>query len=103
LNDPAFFDAARGLALRLLREAGEDRARIELGYRLCTSRRPRADEVDLLQAELKRQTDHFLRNPVAAKAVFKGSQEAPRDPVNAAAWTMVANILINLDETLTKE
>jgi hypothetical protein len=103
LNDPAFFDAARGLALRLLREAGEDRARIELGYRLCTARRPGADEVGLLEAELKRQSDHFRRNPGAAKAVFKGHLEAPRDPVDAAAWTMVANILINLDETLTKE
>ncbi|MBI3856898.1 MAG: DUF1553 domain-containing protein, partial [Planctomycetes bacterium] len=104
LNDPAFFDAARGLALRLLREGLDDpRARIELGFRLCTSRKPRTDEVDLLAAELKRQSEHFRKNAAAAKALFKGSPEQPADPVAAAAWTMLANILINLDETLTKE
>src|SRR5204862_272678 len=64
---------------------------------------PRADEVDLLASELKRQTDHYRRNPAAAKAVFKSHRDTPVDPVAAAAWTMVANILINLDETLTKE
>jgi hypothetical protein len=105
LNDPAFFDAARGLALRLLREAPADRDRIELGFRLCTSRRPRAEEVDLLTAELSRQTAHFQARRDAAKAVFRGSLAKPdeADAVAAAAWTMVANVLINLDETLTKE
>ena len=104
LNDPAFFDAARGLALRLIKEGPADpRARIELGFRLCTSRRPRTDEVDVLAAELRRQQARFERNPGAATAVFKGHLETPKDPVAAAAWTMVANILINLDETLTKE
>jgi mono/diheme cytochrome c family protein len=103
LNDPAFFDAARGLALRVLREAGDDRARIDLAFRLCTSRRPRIDEVDVLAAELKRQRDHFRQSPDAAKAIFKGHPETPSEPVAAAAWTIVANILINLDETLTKE
>jgi hypothetical protein len=104
LNDPAFFDAARGLALRLLKEGpADDAGRIELGFRLCTSRRPRTDEVHLLAAELQRQTDHFRKHPDAAKAVFKGHGETPSEPVAAAAWTIVANILINLDETLTKE
>jgi hypothetical protein len=106
LNDPAFFDAARGLALRLLKEGPADpRGRIELGFRLCTSRRPRAGEVDLLEAELKRQTEHFQKNRDAAKAVFKSVQEKPADAdlVAASAWTMVSNILINLDEALTRE
>jgi hypothetical protein len=106
LNDPAFFDAARGLALRILKEGHDDvRARIELGFRLCTSRRPRIDEVDLLAAELRRQMEHFARDREAAKAVFNGSlvKPAEADRVAAAAWTILANILINLDETLTKE
>jgi hypothetical protein len=104
LNDPAFFDAARGLALRVMKEVPEDpRARIEAGFRLCTSRRPLPVEVDLLAAELSRQMNHYRRNPAAARALFKGHLETPADPVAAAAWTMVANILINLDETLTKE
>jgi len=106
LNDPAFFDAARGLALRVMKEApGDDRAALERAFRLCTSRRPRADEVDLLAAELRRQTAHFQKHRDAAKAVFKGGLVKPADGdlVAAAAWTMVSNVLINLDETLTKE
>jgi len=81
----------------------DPRARIEAAFRHCTSRRPLPAEVDLLASELSRQMDHFRKNPAAAKAVFKGNLETPADPVAAAAWTMVANILINLDETLTKE
>jgi mono/diheme cytochrome c family protein len=106
LNDPAFFDAARGLALRLLKESPDDpRARIEFGFRLCTSRKPRPDEVDLLAAEFQRELEHFRKDSGAAKAVFKGSlvKPADADAAVAAAWTMAANILINLDETLTKE
>jgi mono/diheme cytochrome c family protein len=106
LNDPAFFDAARGLALRVMKEGPEALAgRIELAFRLCTARKPRADEAALLEAELKAQREHFRRNPAAAKALFKGSLAKPADAdaVDAAAWTMLANVLINLDETLTKE
>src|SRR5439155_21584670 len=102
LNDPAFFDAARGLALRVLREGGaETQGRIDYAFRLCTSRKPRADEVEILTAELKREMDHFQKNPKAAKAMFHGSLVKPSesDAVAAAAWTMVSNILINLDET----
>ncbi|HVE42866.1 MAG TPA: PSD1 and planctomycete cytochrome C domain-containing protein [Planctomycetota bacterium] len=106
LNDPAFFDAARGLALRVLKEGpGSVEGKIELAFRLCTSRKPRADEVALLAAELGRQTEHFRKHPEAANAVFKGSLAKPADgdAVAAAAWTMLSNVMINLDETLTKE
>ncbi len=103
MNDPAFFDAARGLARRILSEGGsDDRARLVYGFRLCTSRRPAADEVDVLEAALSRERRHFDRTPAAAKAVFKGA-ELPGDPAEAAAWTMIATVLSNLDETLTKE
>ena len=79
--------------------------RIELAFRLCTARTPGAEEVRLLEAELERQAEHFRKNPEAAKGVFKGSvlKPAEGDLVAAAAWTMLSNILINLDETLTKE
>ena len=90
----------------MLREGPEATAgKIELAFRLCTARKPRAGEAALLAAELKGQEEHFRRNPAAAKALFKGSLAKPADPdaIDAAAWTMVANVLINLDETLTKE
>jgi len=103
MNDPAFFDASRGLARRILAEGGADeRSRIVTGFRLCTSRRPTAAEVDVLEKALTRELAHFRKDPAAAKAVFKGAAP-PKDPVEAAAWTLIANVLLNLDETVTKE
>jgi len=103
MNDPAFFDASRGLARRILAEGGDDdRKRIAYGFRLCTSRKPAGDEVDLLEKELLRELEHFTKDKAAARAVFKGTPP-PQDLPEAAAWTLIANILINLDESLTKE
>jgi hypothetical protein len=103
MNDPAFFDASRGLARRILAEGGaDDRGRIAYGFRLCTSRKPAADEVDLLERALRRELEHFRMDKVAARGVFTGA-ELPSDPPEAAAWTLIANVLINLDEAVTKE
>lgn len=85
LNDPAFFAAAKALANRVLREAGpEAEARAAHAFRLATARRPSAAEL----APLLR----FYRDEAAR---FAGD--------DAAAWTMVANVVLNLDETMTKE
>jgi len=103
MNDPAFFDASRGLARRILSEGGADeRGRIAYGFRLCTSRKPAADEVDVLEKALRQELEHFRRDKAAAKAVFKGA-ELPKDLPETAAWTLIANVLVNLDETVTKE
>jgi hypothetical protein len=113
LNDPAFFAAARALAGRALLEAGpspEERA----GYtfRLCTARRPGPDELRPLLRFYREQAARFAADPAAAAAVV-GAEDRPgspagddgREPTLAekAAWTMVANVVLNLDETLTKE
>jgi uncharacterized protein DUF1553/uncharacterized protein DUF1549/cytochrome c len=105
LNDPAFFDAARGLAKRILSEEKDDlRARAAYGFRLCTARRPDPLEVDRLTRAFEVERGHFAKDPKAARAIFKGAK-APeeRELVDAAAWTMIANVLLNLDETMTKE
>ncbi|HUR38390.1 MAG TPA: hypothetical protein VM222_02800, partial [Planctomycetota bacterium] len=72
------------------------------GFRLCTSRKPSADEVDVLEKALRRELEHFRKDKAAAKAVLKGA-ELPKDLPEAAAWTLIANVLVNLDETVTKE
>jgi hypothetical protein len=77
LNDPASFDAAKALGRRMAETSGDDRARLEAGFRLCTSRRPSTSELDLLEKALRRES--------------------------TAPWTMMANALLNLDETLTRE
>jgi hypothetical protein len=100
LNDTAFFEAARGLARRMVTEVGgTPEARAAHGFRLCTARRPRADELDRLLALYRRERDRFARQGGAAQVV---AGVAP-DANELAAWTLVANVLLNLDETQTKE
>ena len=100
LNDPAFFDAARGLARRMRREGGPNAAsQIVDGFRLCTARRPSARELSRLVALDKQELAHYQADPQAATALSGSSQ----DTAPLAALTVVANVLLNLDETLTKE
>jgi hypothetical protein len=106
LNDPAFVDAARGLARRLMREAPSDpRARAAYGFRLCVARPPGPAELQVLLDGFHRERDHFASDPRAARQSLgdAGDQVAAADLPELAAWTVVANALLNLDETLTKE
>ena len=106
LNDPAFFDAARGLARRILAEASpSEQDRVNYGFRLCASRHPEAVELNRLEAFYQQQLEHFRQDPKAAADVALGSGQtsSPSDSAEAAAWTMVANVMLNMDQTLTKE
>ncbi len=107
LNEKGFVEAARVLAHRILREGGADLApRIAYAYRLLLARLPSAREIDILagvHADLFRSYQDDLQ--AALDLVATG--EAPKaDNVNQlelAAWTGLANVLLNLDETITKE
>jgi mono/diheme cytochrome c family protein len=103
LNDPVFIDFARGMAGRILAEAGGNlRDRLIYGFRLCVSRRPNEKEIDELAALYQRQFARFTRDEAAARALLKGVDEKTNPP-ELAAWTVIANTLLSLDETLTKE
>jgi mono/diheme cytochrome c family protein len=113
LNDPAFFEMARGLAKRMMAEgpAGE-RERAAYGFRLCVARRPEPIEVDHLIALYRRQLARFSADVPTARKVVGGLQGVARPVADdsdqgaapeLAAWTVVANVLLNLDETVTKE
>jgi len=109
LNDPVFVEAARALAQRMAREGGTRAAeRIAYGHRLCTARRPEAADLDALVAFFGREEARFAGDAAAARAVaglpepVPGSVE-PESPAGAAALTMVANVLLNLDATITRE
>jgi hypothetical protein len=98
LNDPAFFEAAQALARRIVADGGaEARSRADLGFRLCVARRPKPDELDRLLSWEDRERHFFEQNLDDAKRMT-GSP----DP-DLAAWTMLSNVLLNLDETMTKE
>ncbi len=110
LNEPIFLECARALALRTLREGGcDDPARLEYAFRRCLSRRPTAAESATLLDLLHRQVRRFEKpgaDPWALAADDPGHKpELPKDatPAQLAAWTAVSRVLLNLDETITKE
>jgi hypothetical protein len=100
LNDPVFFGAARGLARRILREGGSStESRIDYGIRLCLARHATAPEIERLLEFADLQSRQFSLNCQAAERVTAadGPSVAADDPINLAVWTMIANVLLNLD------
>ena len=109
LNEPIFVEAAQGLALRTLKEGGvDDEARVERAFFLCTSRQPTADEKQELLAFVADQRKRLADGWLDAREISSGDSEklpalpAGATPQDAAAWTLVSRVLLNLDETVTK-
>lgn len=106
MNDIQYFEAARQLAARMWREGGgSDSERLKRGFRLVTSRHPDAAEQDTLEEALTAQRTRFSSHPdAAAKVLSVGESPAPKDlpQTELAAYTLVANLLLNLDEAVTK-
>ncbi|HWC77917.1 MAG TPA: DUF1549 and DUF1553 domain-containing protein, partial [Blastocatellia bacterium] len=101
LNDPAFFEAARSLARRMIAEGGPDvRTRIVHGFRLCVSRQPKPGEAARLLALYEQQIERYRSDETAAAKV---TGDVPAPHAELAALTLVANVLLNLDETITRE
>ncbi len=107
LNDPTYVEAARALAGRILSEGGKDPdSRIRFGFRLATDRRPDAKEVRVLQDMLRQELTHYRGEPDAAHKLLQVGESranAKLDAGDLAAWTTVASVILNLDETITKE
>ncbi len=105
LNDDAYFEAARALAARVLREAPATNppARATYAFRLIATRTPEPAEVERIIGSYQRQLERFRKDRAAAAQTIKGCEIADVDAAEQAAWTLVANALLNLDEALTKE
>ncbi|MDG2185453.1 MAG: DUF1553 domain-containing protein [Mariniblastus sp.] len=105
LNDPQFVEAARALAQRLLTAESDDRKRVDLAYQLCASRLASAREQDVVLKLLEDQRNRFAKSPEAAKQLLTVG-EFPRDEsldaMEHAAWTVICQMILNLDETLTR-
>jgi hypothetical protein len=91
LNDPVYVEAAQALA-----------GRITFGLRLCTGRATVPEEVAALTTLYERQAKRYGDDRTAAAAIAGGDAKRP-DLVERAALTVVANALLNLDETITRE
>jgi mono/diheme cytochrome c family protein len=106
LNDPQYVEAARGLAARAITQGGDSpQARAAYMFRLCTARQPDPDEAAELVGVFGDHLAHFTANIEAAKRFIEVGELKPDeslDPVELAAWTMVANLILNLDEVVSK-
>lgn len=110
LNEPLFVESAQALAARALKEGGAtDRERVGYAFRLCTGRTPSPAETDvllkLLAKEDRRLADGWLSAGDLAGLNAKPATALPAaaTPRQLADWTVVARVLLNLDETITKE
>ncbi len=102
LNDPQFVEASRILAERIQKERPSSiEESIKHGFRLCTSRKPRDKEIELLKSLYDEQLKKFKQSPKLAYNIFKNGKK-PRDKTlnlyKTAALSMVANVMLNHDE-----
>jgi hypothetical protein len=110
LNEPIFMECARALALRTLKEGGKTESeRMTYAFRRCLSRQPSPEEASELLGLLSKEQQRFAQpsakpwdlaadNPAQPPKLPQGAT-----PAQAAAWTVVSRVLLNLDETITKE
>jgi hypothetical protein len=110
LNEPLFLECARALALRILREGGTEPAhQLAYAFRRCLSRPPSNAEASTLLALYDKETKRFAGKETAAAEFTADDRKHPISlPSRAtkeqlAAWTAVSRVLLNLDETITKE
>ena len=107
MNDPVQLEAARKLAERMLLEGGTTPVqRLDFAFELVTARTPRADEVQLLTTLLEKRLAAHRDDPTAAQAfvaVGASKPNAALDPVDLAAYANVASLILNLDETITRD
>lgn len=106
MNDVQHFEAARALAERVLAEGGADtNSRLEFLYRTVLSRKPTAGEIELVTSALQTQLKLFAADVNAAtKAIQVGESEPQKVAAElaTAAWTMIANLILNLDESVMR-
>jgi hypothetical protein len=107
MNDVTFVEASRMLGQRMLKEGGDSsHQRIRFAYRLATSRWPTEREAKVLDASLQYFVDRFSNREDAARK-FLSMGESPRDPTldvkELAAYTSIASLILNLDNTISKE
>jgi hypothetical protein len=103
LNDPVYVEAAQALARRMVGEGGATKAdRAIRGFRLVLARHPTGPETDRLVRLHDEAAAEFAAAPVAAGKMATdplGPAPAGTDVADLAAWTVVANVILNLDET----
>jgi hypothetical protein len=109
LNEPVFVEASRALSLRILKEGGtKDASRADYGFRLCTGRSSTASEREALLSLIEKQRSRLADGWLSIDQIGFGGDDKRTElpegttPQDAAAWTIAARVLLNMDATLTK-
>jgi hypothetical protein len=106
LNDPVYVEAAQALARRIVREGGQATAeRARYALKLCLVRPPHSERVDQLVALYDHELADYRADVKSAEQLATdplGPLPQGMDPAELAAWTIVSNVLLNLDGVLTK-
>ena len=105
LNDTTYVEAARALATQTLTAPGDDEMRLRAMFRRAVSRFPEPDELRVLSNLLQQQREAFAKDPVAATLLLHTGATPTNPEIKAgelAAWTLVAQTILNLDEVITR-
>ncbi len=105
MNDPQFVEAAGALAVRMIREGSTTTTRVARGMRLAIGRVPEPAEVVRLVLLAEEQLAAYAKDPASAEKLAAQIPKRPTDvpAADLAAWTIVGNVILNLDETITRE
>ncbi len=110
LNEPIFMDCARALAMKAVTDGGDtNESRLAEAFRRCVSRAPNDSETQELLRLFESQRARFADGKADPWQLAAADPAKPPTlpegiaPADLAAWTAVARVLLNLDETITKE
>jgi hypothetical protein len=107
MNEVTYVEAARHLASNMIQQGGETiDEKLRWGFRRTTGRLPSEEEVAVLKKGFLMNRDRFQRESQSIDPLLSvGETVHPQkcDPLDLAAYTMTANVLLNLDEVVTKE
>jgi hypothetical protein len=106
-NDVTYVEAARGLAMRMLKQGGTTPdARLAFGFDTVLNRVPSTAEMAILRAGLQKRLAYYHKDADAAKKLISEGDlknDPALNPADVAAYTVAASTMLNLDETVTKE
>ena len=106
LNDITFTEASRVLAERILTHSVDDKERLKFGFEMATARNPNTDEIDILQnrlATLRKTYSEDIKAATEITSIGEYRTNRELDLTDHAAYSVLSSLLLNLDETITRQ
>ena len=106
LNDVQHVEAARNFAEKIIQKGGkQDQTKISWAWRAATSRNPSREEIEIVQDLLNQNRKRYAQDLKSAEDLIgfgESEPDAKIKPIELAPWTLVANMILNLDEVVNK-